>query len=86
MIEKQSKKKPSSTEKAEKKTSKKKEAVELVALTTEMSSSDVAKLKNNYSSENQIGKVTKDSEYNIILNERELDNLIEEIKSHKVYI
>jgi hypothetical protein len=77
------------TEKVEKTTkvtkSKKKEAPEMVTLSSEMSSSDVASLKQNYiKSDNKIGKATQDSEYSIILNDAELDELISKIKESGV--
>ena len=80
-------KKEKPTEKKKEKTTKakKKEIIESVALNTEMSSADVATLKQQYAtSDTKISKATQESEYNIILNEQELDIFIEKIKQEGV--
>ncbi|KAF0985037.1 hypothetical protein FDP41_000076 [Naegleria fowleri] len=74
----------SSTDTASEKKSKgrKKAAVETMTLSNTMTSADLDLVKQNYAeSDSTIGKITKECEYNIILNEKELDNLINDIKS-----
>ena len=78
---KQLKKETDKKEKTTKSKSKKKEVIESVVLSEEMSSADVASLKlSHVSDDSKIGKIVKASEYNIILNEKELDSFIEQVK------
>ncbi|KAG2381636.1 hypothetical protein C9374_006020 [Naegleria lovaniensis] len=60
----------------------KKPVIETVTLSSTMSSADLELVKQNYAaSDSTIGKITKECEYNIILNEQELEKLINDIKS-----